>query len=217
MEKKTKVCKIFLVDDHTLFREGIKELMNGFEGYKVIGEANNGKQLIKMLAIVEIPDIIVLDISMPVMDGYETAKWLKENFPQVKILALSMIDHEQSIIKMLREGVKGYILKDAKPSEFLDALESVQYKGMYFSELVNLTLLNQLNTEGKKIYSSLNEKEMIFLKYVCSEMTYKEVADKMNVAPRTVDGYREALFEKLNVRSRTGLVMYAIKYGIVNL
>ena len=206
--KDIKKWKVFIVDDHTLFRKGMKELIEDFNDFSVIGEAQNGKDLINKLKQENIPDIILLDLSMPLMDGYETASWLKKNLPQVKVLALSMHDHEQSIIKMLKLGAKGYILKDATPLELLKAFDDLVIKGMYCSDLVNFTLLKQLQDDdkkGNKLPSSINARELEFLKYVCTELTYKEISDRMNVAPRTVDGYRESLFEKLKVKNKPNL------------
>ncbi|MDB5264206.1 MAG: two component transcriptional regulator, LuxR family [Adhaeribacter sp.] len=219
MQANEKI-KVALVDDHKLFRKGMVELVNAFAGYTVIWEANHGLELIKKFTTDEEPDVVLLDINMPEMDGYETALWLKNNYPQVKVLTLSMYDNEEAIIKMLRVGAKGHILKDAEPQELKAALQELSRKGFYYSELVSGTLLNSFNREVEEARKAadlikLNDRESEFLKLACSEMTYKEIADKMCLAPRTIDGYREALFEKLHVKSRVGLVLYAIKTGHV--
>lgn len=208
---------IALVDDHKLFRKGMVELINGFTGYHILWEANNGKELIEKFASDKLPSIVLLDITMPEMDGYETALWLKRHHPQVKVLALSMYDHEESIIRMLKSGASGYILKDADPADLKTALTDVVRKGFYYSDLVSGTLIQNMHKENThKELAKLNERELEFLKLVCSELTYKEIADIMCVATRTVDGYREALFEKLHIKSRTGLVLYAIKHHIIS-
>lgn len=213
--------KVALVDDHKLFRKGMVELINGFTGYKVIWEANHGKELIEKLSSEEPPDIVLLDITMPQMDGYETAQWLKIHFPQIKILALSMYDQEDSIIKMFKNGATGYILKDADLSELKSALQEMASKGFFFSPLVSNAFLNSMNKELPENKPAqeivLSEREREFLKMACTELTYKEIADKMCLASRTIDGYREALFEKLGVKNRVGLVLYAIKHGIVKI
>ena len=219
MESDQKI-KVALVDDHKLFRKGMVELVNGFPGYIVIWEANHGLELIQKFATEEAPDVVLLDINMPEMDGYETALWLKKNHPKVKVLTLSMYDNEEAIIKMLRVGAKGHILKDAEPQELKVALQELARKGFYYSELVSGTLLNSINRDADDEKRTaemvkLNDRESEFLKLACSELTYKEIADKMCLAPRTIDGYREALFEKLHVKSRVGLVLYAIKTGHV--
>jgi DNA-binding NarL/FixJ family response regulator len=156
---------------------------------------------------------------MPKMDGFTTAQWLKQTFPLVKIMALSMYDNENSVIRMFKSGAKGYILKDCEPQELKAALDSIMQKGYFYSELVTGKLIHTINkmeedTDVRSL-SQLNEKELQFLKLACTEMTYKEIADQMHLSPRTIDGYRDALFEKLNLKTRVGLVMYAIKNGIV--
>jgi two-component system, NarL family, invasion response regulator UvrY len=208
--------RISLVDDHTLFRKGMAELINSFKGYKVVAESDNGKHFIRSFDGRERPDIVLLDINMPEMNGYETALWLKDNWPQVKVLALSMYDMEESVIKMLKAGAKGYLLKDADPEELLTSLNEISKNNFYHSELVNGVLLKSLNSFGREGASvKLNDRELQFLKLACTEMTYKEIADQMCLSPRTIDGYREALFEKLHVKSRVGLVMFAITEGMV--
>lgn len=217
--QKTDKRKVVLVDDHVLLRNGLASLVKSFDDYTVLFEANHGKHFIEQLTASNLPDIVLMDINMPVKDGFETTLWVKQNFPSVKVLALSMYDNEQSIIRMLKNGARGYILKDTEPKEFKTALDSVYNKGYYYSDLVAGKLIhavNNLGDNGPAIQSmGLNEKEMEFIKFACSELTYKEIADKMFLSPRTIDGYRDNLFEKLNIKTRVGLVLYAIKNGIV--
>lgn len=212
--------KIALADDHVLMRNGLASLINTFDDYKVIFQGADGQELIDNINKTSLPDIVLLDINMPKKDGYETALWLKTNHPEIKILALSMYDNEAAIIRMLKNGAKGYILKDAEPGELKAALDAVLHKGYYYSELVTGHLINRVNKmdEANKTKNTalLNEREKEFLKYCCTEMGYKEIADKMHLSPRTIDGYRDTLFEKLNLKTRVGLVMYAIKNGLVN-
>ena len=215
------MTEIVLVDDHSLLRMGLAQLISSL-GYTVSFEADNGKELIEQLSTKKIPDLVLMDINMPEMDGYETTQWLKQNHPDIKVLALSMYDNENSIIRMLKCGAKGYILKDSEPAELKAAIEDVMNKGYYYSDLVSGKLIhaiNKIDDEGSDVntVNNMNERETDFLKWACSELTYKEIADKMFVSPRTVDGYRDALFEKLNVKTRVGLVMYAIKNGIVSI
>ncbi len=217
-----KNIEVVLVDDHILLRNGLSALIKSFDGFSVLFEANNGRDLIQKLHKDHLPGIILMDINMPEMDGYETALWIKNNFPEIRVLALSMYDHENSIIRMFKAGARGYILKDSDPAELKNALNSVASKGYYYTEMVTGRLIHTINTMDEdesqaKTLIQLTERETLFLKLVCSEFTYKEIADKMNVSPRTVDGYRDALFEKLNVKTRVGLVMYAIKQGIFRL
>ena len=213
---------IALVDDHSLLRNGLASLINSFEGYTVLFEADNGKDFINQLQTQTVPDIILLDITMPEMNGFETAAWIKQNAPSIKILVLSMMDNDEVVISMLKAGARGYILKDSKPVLFKQALDSIRDSGFFMNELVSNKMLNYLTHEEKRgsevsLVSELSEKEISFLKYACTEMTYKDIANNMQVSPRTVDGYRDDLFKKLNVQSRVGLVIFAIKNGLYKL
>jgi len=211
---------VALVDDHVLLRNGLANLIRSFGEFYVLFEAGNGNDFIRQLKPRTLPDIVLLDINMPDMDGYETALWIRRHHPEIKILALSMYDTDNSIIRMLKNGVKGYILKDADPAELKVALESVINKGFYYSELVTGKLIHTINTLDIPEHQirhvlRLNDRELEFLKLACTECTYKEIAEQMYLSPRTIDGYRDTLFEKLNVKTRVGLVLYAIRNGIV--
>ncbi len=214
------MANIALADDHILLRNGLAALIKN-QGHNVLFEADNGIDFINKIAIENtLPDIVLMDINMPQMDGYTTTQWLKEKHPNVQVLALSMYDNENSIIRMLRSGAKGYILKDSEPIELKNAIDSILNKGFYYSDLVNgklLYALNHLEDKGNqtKLLAGLSEKETSFLKHACTELTYKEIADKMFVSPRTIDGYRDALFDKLQIKTRVGLAMYAIKAKLV--
>ena len=208
--------KLALADDHTLFRKGVEELIADFENMEVMCSVANGKELISKLASAKtLPDVCLLDINMPELNGFETAKKIKETWPDMKILAVSVYDSEFNIISMMRAGAGGYILKDAQPSILKVAIESVYENGFYHSELITGKILHQLISQTKEINSGhLNENEVQFLKLCCTEMTYREIADVMKISHRTIDGYRDQLFDKLNIKSRTGLVLYALKTGI---
>lgn len=210
---------IVLVDDHVLLRNGLSTLVTDL-GFSVMYECDNGRQLMEKINGDNSPDIILMDINMPLMDGFETTMWLKENFPLVNVIALSMFDDENSIIRMLKNGARGYILKDINPSELKQAINAVMSKGFYYSDLVSGSLLHSIatNQDGESLNSvlSLKDREIEFLKLACTELTYKEISDKMNLSPRTIDGYRDDLFQKLGVKSRVGLVLFAIKCRIVN-
>lgn len=215
----SSMATIVLVDDHVLLRKGLADLIRNL-GYTVLFEADNGDQFIQKLDTADIPDIVLLDINMPKKDGYETSLWIKHHHPDVKILALSMYDDENAIIRMLKNGARGYILKDSEPAELKAAIEALITKGYYYSEVVTGRLIHSINhidepESNTKNILGLNGREIEFLKLAASEMTYKEIADQMNLSPRTIDGYRDALFEKLNLKSRVGLVLFAIKNGIV--
>ena len=159
---------------------------------------------------------------MPEMDGYATANWVRTNHPEIRILALSTMDAETAIIKMIKNGAKGYVLKDADPEELKKAFDEVLSLGYYYNDLVSRKVIqsvNQLTDEKHETgnFARLSDRELAFLQLACSEKTYTEIAKEMFVSERTVDGYRDALFRKLNVATRVGLVMYAIKNGIVKL
>jgi two-component system, NarL family, invasion response regulator UvrY len=158
----------------------------------------------------------LLDVNMPEMDGFETAGWLNKNYPKIKVLALSMFNDERTIIRMLRQGARGYIMKNVEPDELKKALDSVIQKNFYLSEEISGKIISGLNKDVDRMEAqpSLTQREKDFLKHICSEITYKDIAAKMYVSPRTVDEYRNTLFEKLKVKSRVGLVMYAIRHGL---
>jgi len=207
--------KIIIVDDHLLFSQSLELLIKSFGDYDVIQRFENGKVFIDYLeenTSAEI-DLILLDVNMPVLDGLSTMKWLKDNRPDLKVIALSVNDEEEIIIKMITNGAKGYLLKDTSPEIFREAIECVVEKGFYFTELVSGMLINKVNSDNRKI--NLKEKEIVFIKHACTEMTYKEIASQMCLSPKTIDGYREILFDKLEIKTRIGLVLYAIKHKIV--
>lgn len=207
-----KPIKIALADDHAMLRKSLRLVIDSMKAFEVVADVDNGKQLLEYLKEIEtLPDICVLDINMPEMNGYDTANAISEQFPDIKILALSMYDNEANIIKMLRSGASGYLLKDAEPSELKTALEEIHKHGFYHSGVVTQHLLKSMDENNE-----LNENEMEFLKLCCTELTYKEIAEKMFKSPRTIDGYRDILFTKLNLSSRSGLVLYAIRTGLVS-
>src|SRR6202000_1214023 len=199
--------KVALADDHVLLRNGLAGLIEGLDDYQVLFEANNGKDFIARLDARCLPEIVLMDINMPEMDGYETTSWLKSHYPGIKVLALSMYDSEPVIIRMLKCGAKGYILKDIEPGEFKIALDSVARKGFYYSEMVTGKLIHAVNVmdepEGNRnSLMALTDREAEFLKLACTELTYKEIAEKMFLSARTIDGYRDDLFRKLSLRTR---------------
>ena len=217
MAAVNKKIQVAVADDHSLLRQALAKLINSFENFTVLFEANNGNEIKAKLGKHIIPDIVLLDVNMPDMDGYETAQWLHNNFPQVKVLALSMFSDENIIIRMLKLGAKGYILKNAEPEELKDALNSVLEKDFYLSEYISGKIVSGLNKDLDRPDDrvTLSEKEKELLRWICSEMTYKDIAGKMFVSPRTLDDYRNNLFEKLKVKTRVGLVLYAIRNRLV--
>jgi DNA-binding NarL/FixJ family response regulator len=209
---ETDQINIAIVDDHTLFRNGVAALMGEFDELNVVFEAENGQQMQQMLVKYPLPQVILMDINMPVMDGYVATKWVKEKYPQVKVLALSMFEDDKAVIRMIKNGASGYVLKESKPRDLLEAIKTINEKGVYINEMVSGKLLRSVSE--KEEAPEFSKKELEFLKLCCSELTYKEIADQLFVSPRTVDNYREALFLKLNLKSRSGLVLYAIQNEI---
>ncbi len=210
---------IAIVDDHALFRKGLSALIQYFPGYSVLFEASDGKDMIQKLDPANLPDIVLLDISMPEMDGYASAGWLQANYPQIRSLALSTMDAESAIIRMIRQGAKGYILKDAEPDELRTALDQVITFGYFFNDMVTHKVMKSLTGQSNESagFMKLSDRELEFLRQICSEKSYAEIADVMCVSPRTVEGYRNTLCEKLQLKTRTGLALYAIKNGLVSL
>ena len=208
---QTDKILIAIVDDHTLFRDGVAALMAEFDELQVVFEAENGDQMQHLLAKHPLPQVILMDINMPVMDGYLAAKWVKDNYPQIRILALSMFEEDKAVIRMIKSGAGGYVLKESKPRELLHAIKTINEKGVYINEMVSGKLVRKVADDDGPEFS---RKEFEFLRLCCSELTYKEIADLMFVSPRTVDNYRESLFQKLNLKTRTGLVLYAIQNEI---
>lgn len=217
------MTKVVLVDDHALLRNGLASVINSFNGYTVLFEANNGKHFTQLLNPENLPHVVLLDVTMPEMNGYETALWITTHYPQIKILALSMLNDERSIIKMLRNGAKGYLLKDAELLELKKALDAVVSKGIYINDILYNNIIHSINggiteedNEQQKLMN-LTEREKEFLRWLCTDKSYKEIAAAMYLSPRTIDGYRDILFEKLKVASRVGLVIFAIRSEIVKL
>ena len=211
----TKI-RIALVDDHVILRKSLAILIELLRDFEIVLEAGNGQELINELKSKPIPDIVLLDITMPVMDGVETAWWLKQHHPDVKVLALSMIKNDFIIIRMLKNGARGYILKDCEPGELKAALHQVHEKGYYYNELIQPKMRSKDGQEEEPRIM-LSEPELTFLRWACTEKSHKQIAEEMRLSPRTVDGYRDALFKKLNVNTRVGIALYAIKNGLVQL
>ncbi len=211
---------VVIADDHVLIAKALAGIIDTFTNYHVLYEVPNGKELIEKFKLEQnIPDIVLLDITMPEMDGFETAKWLSTHHPAILILALSMQNDEQTLIRMIKAGSRGYLLKNIHPTELHKALDALVEKGVYYSEAQFGTVMSHVIHEDdpRDHIRSLNDREKEFLQYAATELTYKEIGEKMFCSPRTVESYRDALFEKLNVRTRVGLVVYGIKNGLIQL
>lgn len=216
LDKNKTVSKktIVIVDDHSLIAKALTSIISNFEDFEVLYDCQNGADLIEKIKIKKpIPTIILLDISMPIMDGFETAKWLKVNYPDVLIMALSMQDDEQSVIKMVKNGAHGYLLKNTHPADLEKALLKMVADGYYYPDWASKIVFSSMGNKAVTPSISISDREKDFLKYTVTEMSYKEIAEKMFCSPRTIEGYRDSLCEKLELKTRVGLAVYAIKNG----
>ena len=206
---------VVIVDDHTLLSQAIAAMVNTFEKFKVLYTCKNGQELIDQFSSSPkfIPDVVLMDINMPIMNGIETTEWVSKNHQNVNVMALSVEDEDATVLKMLKVGAIGYLLKDTEKAVLEKALIEIVENGFYHTKSVTNLLMKSLSGKGKEEIT-LNERQVTFMKLACSELTYKEIADKMCLSPKTIDGYRDVLFTKLNVKNRVGLVMYAIKNKI---
>ncbi len=209
MDKKHSVV---VVDDHILLSQAISGLVSDFNKFKTVYTCKNGQELLdKCKNELFIPDVVLMDVNMPILNGIETTKALKQQFPQVKVLALSVEANEETILKMLRAGAVGYLLKDTRKDILENALVEVVEKGYYHTNEVAQLLIGSLHKKEKGIF--LKTREIEFLKFACTEMTYKQIADAMFLSPKTIEGYRDSVYDKLGIKNRIGLVLYAIKTG----
>jgi len=212
--------KLAIADDHKIFRNGLKATLEDCADFDLVIEASNGKQLLGMLTDVK-PDVILMDIKMPEMDGIQTTTAIKQKYKDVKVLALSMFNEDKYIVDMMKAGASGYLLKNAEPEEIIEAISTVFYKDYYFNEHLSITLIKQLagnssSTNPSQSLADFNEREIEVLRLVCQECSNQEIADKICLSVRTVEGYRARLFEKTRSKNLVGLVIFAIKTGIIN-
>lgn len=212
-----KTIPIAVVDDHTLMSKALENMIVENPQYRVVMNHPNGEDFIEALEKAsELPAVVLMDINMPFKNGIETTEWLSEHYPDIKVIALTMEDDEKILIKMLKAGAKGYLLKDMQPSMLFQAIDTVFEKGSFYTDFVAQKLL-KVKAEDIKIASLLSElkgREIDFIKWYCTELTYKEIADKMFVSPKTIDGYRDSVFIKLDIKNRVGLVLFAMKHNL---
>lgn len=213
--------QIAIADDHALFRSGLNALLSQFEGLAVVAEAANGKELLQKISENPAIDIVLLDISMPEMDGIEALKAIKQNYPAVKVIMLTMIQDDAMILHFMTLGANSYLLKECEPQELEWAIRSVMQSGFYFNERVSTVMLNKI-VKGDRFKPqfkgnvSLTDREFEVLECVCKGLTNPEIGDKLFISPRTVEGHRKNIMEKMGVTNTAGMVVYAIKKGWVD-
>ena len=218
---QTKKIKVVIADDHKLFRKGIIALLEDFDFIDEIEEASNGAELLKLLGNMQIlPDVILLDLRMPVMDGVEAQQKIRILYPEIKIIILTMEDDEQYILHLISEWVNGYLLKNADPDEMEKAILKVVEKGYYFSDNISMLVLQNLKKLEKTdtIFNpDFTERELQVLELICREYSNSEIAENMNISIRTAEGYRQKLIDKSGAKNIAGLVILALKYNWVSL
>jgi DNA-binding NarL/FixJ family response regulator len=210
---------IVIVDDHLLIAKALTNMIATFDGFEVLYECENGLELQKKFKeTTQQPTIVLLDVSMPIMDGFETAKWLSKNHPEIAILALSMQNDDYSVIKMVRNGAKGYLLKNTNPKELEKGLNSIIEEGFYYPDWAASKIYTNLNNDKfstKHVNTTLTEKEIEFLKYVVTDLSYNEIGIEMQCSGRTIENYRDSVCLKLKIKTRVGLALFAIRNGFV--
>jgi len=217
----TSQIRLLIADDHELLREGFHTMLRKHKEIELVGEATNGEELIE-LAQKHKPDVIITDIRMPKMDGIEATRILTEKFPLVGIIAFTMYDEENLIIDMLEAGAQGYLTKNASKAEMLEAINSVMNQKTYYcrettARLAHLIARSKFNPHKKKPQQIFTKKEKDIIRLICMERSNKEIASELNLSIRTVEGYREKVQEKMQVRNTAGIVVYAIRKGIFKL
>ena len=219
--ENNEIIRVSMADDHILLRNALATLIDGFGNCRVIHQSGSGKELLQSINDGLIPDVVILDLNMPDMNGFETASWLQKNKPDILVLMLTMYDSELSLIRLLQAGVKGFLKKDIHPNELKLAIKSVVETGYYYSNHTTSKLANLFRNSGSGSNhlqkAMLSDVEIEFLTLACSDLTYKEVAQKMGLNPRAVDTLRDQLFIKLDVKSRVGLALVAIRHGVVTI
>ena len=212
--------KIAIADDYKIFREGLKVGLSAEENFDVMLEADNGEELLKALETAT-PDVILMDLKMPLMDGMEATKAVRKKYPAIKVLVVTMYDDDKFIIHLMENGANGYLLKNTEPDEIKKSIYAVHENGYYFNDLVNKALLKKLVLKNNLKPSfnqniELTEREMEVLKLICEEKTAAEIAKDIFLSPRSVEGIRQRLIEKIGVRNTAGLVMFAVKNNMVD-
>lgn len=217
----THCIKVAIADDHKIFRSGVINTLTPYENINVIFEADDGEHLLQLIAQQQ-PDVILMDLKMPNMDGIQATVKVKEKYPHVKIIVLTMYEDDNFIVHLVENGANAYLLKNAEPEEIYEAICTTYEKGFYFNENVNLALLKKVLHKNKQQFKptlknevQLNDREQEVLRLICNECTTQEISEQIYLSPRTVEGIRQKLLEKLNVKNSVGLVLYAFRNGLI--
>lgn len=216
MSESTPI-RLAIVDDQKLFRGGLKMILAGMDDCEVVFEAGHGRQFFQRLAF-EPVDVVILDVEMPEMDGIETLEKIREDHPEMKVIMLTMHDSDRLINHLMQLGANGFLLKDENPEVVIEAVQKVAADGIYFRDYVSKALLKGGKTKlrpGGPLGPKISERELEVLQLICQEMTSKEIADKLFISARTVEGHRRSLQDKTGSRNLVGLVMYAVRNGLV--
>lgn len=215
------LIKVAIADDHKIFRSGVINTLIPYENINVVFEAEDGEHLLQHLEQ-QMPDVILMDLKMPNMDGIAATIKVKEKYPEVKIIILTMYEDDNFIVHLIEHGANAYLLKNAEPEEIYEAICTTHDKGFYFNENVNLALLKKVLHKNKQQIKptlsneiQLNEREIEVLRMICNERTTQEISEEIYLSPRTVEGIRQKLLEKINVKNSVGLVLYAFRNGII--
>ncbi|MET6997173.1 response regulator transcription factor [Chitinophaga defluvii] len=215
------LIKVAIADDHKIFRSGVINTLIPYENINVVFEAEDGEHLLQHLEQ-QMPDVILMDLKMPNMDGIAATIKVREKYPQVKIIILTMYEDDNFIVHLIEHGANAYLLKNAEPEEIYEAICTTHDKGFYFNENVNLALLKKVLHKNKQQIKptlsneiQLNEREVEVLRMICNERTTQEISEEIYLSPRTVEGIRQKLLEKINVKNSVGLVLYAFRNGII--
>lgn len=215
-----EVIKVAIADDHKIFRKGVILSLRPFTNIKFVLEAENGEQLLEGIAASE-PDVVLMDLRMPGKDGIETTRILSKQHPNIHVIVLSMYEDDRFVSHMMENGASGYLLKNAEPQEIRRAVMDVHEKGYYLNNFVNRILLKKSHAKQKAIPSlnneiTLTDRERDVLKFICMEFTAQEIAQKMDISPRTVEAIKDRLMERFGSKNTAGLVFFAVKNNLVD-